>query len=120
MLLTPTDAVVVRQSKRDARLRCMIPFPVYIGEPDRTSHSNGRKSNGNDVSNECVFSLRFIAEVVVQQFHLCFRRLNKWPTCFLSFFRLDLIQTQPIVIGGWSDEDTVEHLNDDFDYRELC
>lgn len=79
MFLTPTDAVVVRQSKRDARLECMLPFPLYIGEHDKTSHSNGLKFDFLEVLRGESFSFVFKQSPSVEQFYQMFFWLNKWP-----------------------------------------
>lgn len=79
MLLTPTDAVVVRQSKRDARLENMISFRLYIGEYDKMGHSNGWRSHFFLVSRRAIFLHLFTGVYTVQQLHSGFQRLNTWP-----------------------------------------
>ena len=70
---------MVRQSKRDARLECMIVLPLYIEEHDKTSRSKGVKSGSMKVSKGVSFSFVFKQRSSVEQLHRKINRLNIWP-----------------------------------------
>jgi hypothetical protein len=55
MLLTPTDAVVVRQSKRDARLKKTKGFLLFIEVADGMIRSKGGKVEFCEVSQMSFF-----------------------------------------------------------------
>ena len=71
---------MVRQSKRDARLKGMIPNPLYIGEPNKQLRFNCIRMRFVIVSRLLKRGSQELMKIPVSQRHGLFLRLNKWPT----------------------------------------